>query len=89
MALGGDQSTVVRMILRGALYRVLIGIAIGVPLAMEAGRLLSAELYGVSALDSRALCLAACALTVCTMIAAAIPATRAASISPMRALRTE
>jgi ABC-type antimicrobial peptide transport system permease subunit len=89
MALGADRAKVVRMVLRGAGSRVLIGIAAGVPLAIGAGRSLSAELYGVASWDPLALLLAACALSVCAFIAAVIPATRAASISPTSALRTE
>ena len=62
MALGADRAKVVRMVLRGASYRVLIGIAAGIPLAVGAGKLLSAELYGVESWDPTALLLAACAL---------------------------
>jgi len=89
MALGADRAKVVRMVLRGASYRVLSGIAAGVPLAIIAGRLLSAELYGVTSWDPLALTLAACALSACAFVAAVIPATRAASISPTSALRAE
>jgi len=89
MALGADRVKVVLMVLRGASYRVLVGIAAGVPLAIGAGRLLSAELYGVTNWDPGALLLAVCALSVCTFIAAVVPARRAASISPTSALRTE
>jgi predicted permease len=89
MALGADRSKVLTMVLLEASYRVLIGIAAGIPLAIGAGRLLSAELYGVSNWDPGALSFAACALTICALIAAAIPARRAASITPMSALRTE
>jgi predicted permease len=89
MALGADRAKVVRLILRGASHRALIGIAAGIPLAIGAGRLLSAELYGVSDQDPGALCFAAAALAACALLAAAIPARRAASISPMSALRTE
>lgn len=89
MALGADRAKVVRMVLRGASYRVVIGIAAGVPLAIGAGRLLSAELYGVTNWDPLALLLAACALSASAFVAALIPASRAASISPSSALRTE
>jgi ABC-type antimicrobial peptide transport system permease subunit len=89
MALGADRGKVVRMVLRGASNRVLIGLVVGVPLAVGAGKLISAELYGVSSWDPPALALAAIALTVCAIFAAFIPATRAASISPTTALRTE
>ncbi|HVW83143.1 MAG TPA: hypothetical protein VHB50_00605, partial [Bryobacteraceae bacterium] len=59
------------------------------PLSIGAGRLVEAELYGVSSWDPEALTVAAGALLVCALIAAAIPAGRAASISPLRALRAE
>jgi ABC-type antimicrobial peptide transport system permease subunit len=89
MALGTDRGEVVRMVLRGASNRVLIGLLAGVPLAIGAGRVISAELYGVSSWDPFALSVAASALAVCAFIAAIIPASRAASISPTNALRTE
>jgi predicted permease len=89
MALGADRANVVRMVLRGAGYRVAIGIGVGVPLAIGAGRLLSAELYGVASWDPLALLFSACTLSLCAFTAAIIPAGRAASISPASALRTE
>jgi predicted permease len=89
MALGADRGKVVRMVLRGASYRVGMGIVVGVPLAVGAGRLISAELYGVTNWDPLALVLAASALAGSAFIAAVIPANRAASISPSSALRTE
>jgi ABC-type antimicrobial peptide transport system permease subunit len=89
MALGADQTNVVQLVLRGAFKRVLIGLALGLPLAVGAGRLISAQLYGVSFWDPLALAVAASSLTICAFVAALIPATRAASISPMTALRTE
>ena len=89
MAVGADRAKVVQMVLRGASKRVLLGLVLGIPLAIGAGRLISAELYGVSSWDPLALTVAASALAVCAFFAAIIPASRAASISPMNALRTE
>ena len=89
MALGADRGKVVRMVLRGASYRVLAGIVVGVPLAIGAGRLLANELYGVAGWDPLALTIAAVALTICALIAALIPARRAASVSPTSALRAD
>jgi predicted permease len=89
MALGADRSSVIQLILRGAFQRVLIGLLVGIPLAIAAGRLIASELYGVSSWDPLALTLAALALAVCSFVAAIIPALRAASISPMSALRVE
>jgi predicted permease len=89
MALGADRPTVIQLVLRGAFKRVLIGLILGLPLAIGAGRLISAQLYGVSSWDPLALTVAAGALAVCSFFAAIIPANRAASISPMNALRIE
>jgi len=89
MVLGADRMKVIRMVLGGAFKRVLVGLALGLPLAVGAGRLISAQLYGVSSWDPLALTIAAIALAVCSFFAAVIPANRAASIQPMNALRTE
>ncbi len=89
MALGADRATVVRLVLRGAFQRVLIGLQLGLPLAVGAGRLISSELYGVSSWDPLALTVAASGLAICAFVAAMIPASRAASISPVNALRIE
>ena len=89
MALGADRPNVLRLVLGGAFKRVLIGLILGLPLAVGAGRLLSAQLYGVTSWDPFALSVAAGALAICSFFAAIIPANRAASISPMDALRIE
>ena len=89
MALGANRGRVMELVLRGAFRRVLIGLLLGLPLAIGAGRLISAQLYGVKSWDPLALGTAAGALAICSFIAALIPANRAASISPMSALRIE
>ena len=89
MALGADRRNVIRYILSGAFKRVLVGLVLGLPLAIGAGRLISAQLYGVTSWDPLALSVAAGALAICSFFAAIIPANRAASISPMKALRIE
>jgi predicted permease len=89
MALGADRPKVLRLILGGAFKRVLVGLILGLPLAVGAGRLISAQLYGVSWWDPLALAVAVGALAICSFFAAMIPANRAASISPMNALRIE
>jgi len=89
MALGADRPKVIRLVLGGAFKRVLVGLFLGLPLAVGAGRLISAQLYGVSSWDPLALTVAAGALAICSFFAAIIPANRAASISPMNALRIE
>jgi ABC-type antimicrobial peptide transport system permease subunit len=89
MALGADRANVVLYILRGAFIRVAIGLVLGLPLAVAAGRLISSQLYDVSFWDPLALTVAAGALAICALAAALVPASVAASISPMTALRTE
>jgi predicted permease len=89
MALGADRGKVVQLVLGGASRRVLAGLALGLPLAIGAGRLISAQLYGVSIWDPFALSVAGSALAISAFVAAIIPASRAASISPMNALRIE
>jgi len=89
MALGADRSKVVQLVLRGAFRRVAIGLVLGVPLAIGAGRLIAAQLYGVKTWDPLALAVAVLSLGACAFVAAIIPALRAAAISPMDALRAE
>src|ERR1700674_1646688 len=89
MALGADRPRVIQLVLRGAFKRVFVGLLLGLPLAVGAGRLISAQLYGVSSWDPLALTVAAGALAICSFFAAIIPANRAASISPVNALRME
>ena len=89
MALGADRAKVIRLVLYGAFNVVLVGLILGLPLAVGAGRLISAQLYGVTTWDPVALSLAAIALAVSSSVAAMIPAMRAASISPVSALRIE
>ena len=89
MALGANRGSVVGMVLRTTSARVLAGLALGVPLAAGAGRLISSQLYGVRSWDPVALAVASVALAVCAIAAAAIPARRAASVSPIEALKIE
>jgi ABC-type antimicrobial peptide transport system permease subunit len=89
MALGADRTSVVRLVLHGAFTQVAIGLLIGIPAAIGAGRLIASQLYQVKFWDPAALLLSIVTLGVCAFIAAMIPARRAASIDPMKALRTE
>jgi ABC-type antimicrobial peptide transport system permease subunit len=89
MALGADRGKVVDLVLRSAFRRVATGLLLGLPLAIGAGRLIAAQLYGVAFWDPFALTIASASLACCAFVAAIIPAARAWSISPMTALRTE
>ena len=89
MALGASRSGVVALILRGALWQILAGLALGIPAALFAGHLMKSQLYNVSGYDPLALLGAILALAICATFAGLIPARRAASIDPMQALRAE
>jgi predicted permease len=89
MALGADRGRVMSLVLGGAFKRVAAGLVLGVPLAIGAGYLLSAQLYGVSFRDPVALTVAAGALAFAAFVASVVPATRAAALAPMTALRTD
>jgi len=89
MALGADRSRVVRMVLRGAFSQIAIGLGLGIPLAIAAGRLMNEQLYGVAPWDPQMLAIAAVLLCAAALVASWIPAARAATVDPMVALRTE
>ena len=89
MALGADRGSVVAMVLRGAFRQVGIGLALGIPAAIGAGYLIASRLFGVTPWDPLMLAGAALLLGLATLIAAVIPARRAASVDPVQALRSE
>jgi predicted permease len=89
MAVGARRGQVVWMIIQDSLLLTVAGLAIGIPLAMLVGRALTASLYGVQPMDAVTYLLAVAGLAVVSLAASAVPARRAASVDPMRALRTE
>jgi putative ABC transport system permease protein len=89
MALGADRRSVVAMVLRGALWQVGIGLGIGMPAAIGAGYLMASQLFGVGPWNPLLLTGATVLLGLAALVAAVIPAQRAASITPMQALRSE
>jgi predicted permease len=89
MALGANRRDVIGMVMRGAFSQVLLGLAIGIPIALLGGRLIASQLYGVHAYDPTSLLLAALVLSSAAAVAGFVPARRAATIEPMKALRSE
>lgn len=89
MALGATRQSVVAMVMRGALWQILIGLALGIPASLYAGYLMKVMLYGVDTYDFTALAGAPLMLVIFAAAAAFIPARRAASVEPMNALRIE
>jgi putative ABC transport system permease protein len=89
MALGADRGSVVAMVLRGAFWQVGVGLGIGIPAAIGAGYLMASQLFGVKPWDPLLLAGATVLLGLAAFVAAVIPAQKAASITPMQALRSE
>jgi putative ABC transport system permease protein len=89
MALGADRRSVVAMVLRGAFWQVSIGLGIGIPAAIGAGYLMSSQLFGVAPWNPLLLAGATLLIGLAALVAAVIPAQRAASTDPMQALRSE
>jgi predicted permease len=89
MALGAGRAAVIGMVMRQALLLMALGAAAGVCIALWSNRLLHAFLYGVTASDPWTIALAPLGLVVCGLVAAAVPARRAAGLDPIDALRAE
>lgn len=89
MALGADRRNVIGLVLREVMAQIVLGLALGIPVALAGGRLMASQLYGLKASDPWILGLAALVLASCAVIAGFIPARRAASIDPLQALRSE
>ncbi len=89
MALGAQQSRVLRMVLREVAMLIGIGLAIGLSAAMGATRFIASFLYGTKANDPWTLALAAGVLSLVAALAAFLPARSASRLDPMNALRDE
>jgi macrolide transport system ATP-binding/permease protein len=89
MALGAARGRVIGMVMRGAMIQTTIGLAIGIPVAIVCVRFVKSQLYEITRMDPYILAVAIIVLVVAASIAGIIPARRAASIDPARALRIE
>jgi ABC-type antimicrobial peptide transport system permease subunit len=89
MAIGATRVQIVRLVVNGGLETVGAGLVIGGVGAFFAVHLLRSMLFGVTIFDPLSFIGAAMVLVVTALVAGLAPATRAASIQPMQALRTE
>jgi predicted permease len=89
MALGADRTSVVAMVLRGAIAPVGLGLIIAFPVLLIGGRAVASQLYGVEGYDPRILFAAVAVLALSAIVAAVVPARRAMKVDPMVALRYE
>jgi ABC-type antimicrobial peptide transport system permease subunit len=87
IALGARRSRVVALIVRESLAMIFAGIAVGLPAIWWSEKLIGSFLFKTAPNDPRALVLPVAVLTVSALIAAGIPAWRAARIDPVQALR--
>jgi ABC-type antimicrobial peptide transport system permease subunit len=89
MALGAQRRGVLWMILSESLSVAAVGLAVGVPASLAVASALRSMLYGLGSGDPLSLILALVGIVVVTLAAAILPARRAASTDPIRALRME
>jgi predicted permease len=89
MALGATPQSVAQMILRQASILIAVGLGVGLLLAFPAQRLIQSFLYQVRALDVWTYVSVLLVLPAIGLVAALLPARKAASIQPMQALRED
>jgi putative ABC transport system permease protein len=89
MALGGQRSDVLRLVLREGARLAAAGVAIGIGASLAITRLMSTLLYGISVTDPLTLVSVAVLLSLAALLASYIPARRAMRVDPMVALRYE
>jgi predicted permease len=89
MALGAQTADVLRLVVRQGMTPVVIGLVLGVMAALALGRLITAQLYEVSAHNPALLAATSATLAVVALLACLIPARRASLVNPIDALRTE
>jgi len=89
MALGASASSVLRMVLRQGMTLVLIGLALGIVVALLLTRLMTTLLFAVEPTDPLTFLAVSAVLALVAAVACFMPARRATLIDPLRALRSE
>ena len=89
MALGAKRLRVIGMVMRGAMIQAALGLLIGIPTILLCARFVESQLYEIKGIDDGVLLVSIVTLVLAASVAGLIPARRAASIDPVKALRTE
>jgi predicted permease len=89
MALGAQRGTVVKSFVQQGMALTVLGIAIGLGIALATMRFMSSLLYGVSAYDPATYVTISCAVVIAALLACYLPSRRAAEVDPVLALRSE
>jgi len=89
MALGARTEGILWMVLRESLLLLAAGIAVGIPATIGVARIVRSQLFGLSSFDAATFMTAIGAIAIVILIAAYLPARRAAKVDPMVALRYE
>ncbi len=89
MALGAARSRVIGGVMRGAMLQTAAGLAIGIPVAIFCVRYVKSQLFEITSVNIPVMAIAIGVLLLAAAVAGVIPARRAASIDPVRALRID
>jgi macrolide transport system ATP-binding/permease protein len=89
MALGAARSRVIGTVMGGAMLQSVAGLAIGIPVAIFCVRYVKSQLFEITSVNVPVMGIAIGVLVITAAVAGIIPARRAASIDPVRALRIE
>jgi predicted permease len=89
MAVGAARGSVIAMVMRGAIMQIALGLLIGLPVALLGVRFVKAQLYEITNASPSVVLGAIAILAAAACVAGIIPASRAASIDPVQALRSE
>jgi ABC-type antimicrobial peptide transport system permease subunit len=89
MALGADRMNVLKLVLRAAFVQIGIGLAIGIPASILAGYAMTTQLFGVKPYAPDILLVTTAVLSLAAVFATVLPGRKAATLEPIRALRTE
>jgi predicted permease len=89
MALGADRLNVLQLVLRSAFVQIALGLAIGIPASILAGYAMTNQLFGVKPYAPDILLVTTAVLSLAAVVATVLPGIKAATLEPIRALRTE